>query len=95
MTSSSVNNPLVVEVSERERSQFKKNPFKSFKDDLNGALSFVPYDVLHVDDVRAYIPYNIEETDNEAILALYNQHLWDKNGNLKLKYVQLQRKGFM
>lgn len=82
-SSSYVDTPLVVEVSERERSQFNKTPFKSIEDDPNSAFSSVPYGVLHVDDVRAYIHYNIEETGNEEILALYNKHITDKDGNPK------------
>lgn len=74
-SSSSIDTPLVVEVSERERLQFKNNPFKSIEDDPNGAFASMPHGVLHVDDVRDYIHCNIEEIGNEAILSLYNNHL--------------------
>lgn len=89
MASSFVNTPLVLEVSRRERPQFKKHLVKLVEDDPNDAFSSVPYNVLHVDDVRAYIHCNIEETRKEAILSLYKKHLWDRDGSLKLKYTLL------
>lgn len=86
MASSSVDTPLVVEISEQERPQFKIHPFKYIEDDPNGFFSFVPYRVLHVDDVRAYIHYTIEETRSKEILTLYTEHIMDKVGNPKPKY---------
>lgn len=94
MVSSSVDTPLVVEVFERERPQFKRHPFKSVEDDPNCVFLSVPYGVLHVDDVRGYIHYSIEETENKYILTLYTNNIMDKVGNPKLKYAQLQRKCF-
>lgn len=73
MVSSSIDTPLVVEVSERERPQFKRHPFKYVEDDPNGAFLSVPYGFLHVDDVRAYTHYTIEKTGNKDILTLYTK----------------------
>ena len=53
--------PTICDVSERPRHKFKKNLYKFIKDDLYNALSTVPYGVLHVENVRAYIHYNYEE----------------------------------
>lgn len=61
---------LVVEIMDRARPKFKRNPYKSKEDDLNGAFSFVLYGVLHVEDIRAYIHCNIEELWNAKMLTL-------------------------
>lgn len=48
---SSMATPLVVEVKDRTSPIFKKHPYKSMEVDLVGAFSFIPHEVLHVDDV--------------------------------------------
>lgn len=59
-----------------------------------GYFSFILHEVLHIDDVQAYIHYEIEETDSEDILDLYTENIMDEIGNPKPKFAQLQRKGF-
>lgn len=86
--------PLVVEIKNRFWPFFMKHPFKSIEDDSEGAFSFVPYDVLHNKDIRAYIYYNLEELGNVDKLDLYNKHLADGLGNLKPEYKVLQEKNF-
>lgn len=86
--------PLVVEIKDRAHPVFKKHPFKSIEDDLEGAFSFVPYDMLHNEDIKAYIPCDLEDLGNSDMLDLYNKHLVDNLGNLKLEYKVSQDKGF-
>ncbi|XP_059066162.1 uncharacterized protein LOC131857518 [Cryptomeria japonica] len=83
--------PLVVEINDRVRLVFKKNPFKSVEDDPEGAFSSVPYDVLHNKDIRAYILCDLEEIGNVDMLDLYNKHLANGLGNLKPTYKVLQK----
>lgn len=80
---SGIATPLVVEIKDRARLIFKKHPFKFVEDDLEGAFSSVPYDVLHNEDVRAYIHCDLAELGNADMLTLYNKHLVDSLGNLK------------
>lgn len=92
---SSVVTPLVVKITERERMKFKKFPYKSMEDDLNGAFSSVLYGVLHVECIRAYIHCNIKDLVNAEMLSLYTKHMIDGMGNLKLDFKSLQNKGFI
>lgn len=48
-------NPIVFDVVERKRYIFKRHPFKSTFDDLEGAFSRTPMGVMHVEDICAYI----------------------------------------
>lgn len=93
-SSSSISTPLVVKIKDRARPVFKKHPFKFVEDDPKGAFSLVPYDVLHNEDIRAYIHCDLAELDNNDMLNLYNKHLVDSLENLKPKYKVLQDKGF-
>lgn len=83
---SGIATPLVVEIKDRARHVFKKHPFKFVEDDPKVAFSLVPYDVLHNEDFRGYIHYDIEDLGNADMLDLYNKHLADSLGNLKLEY---------
>lgn len=93
-SSSRISTPLVVEIKDRARPIFKKHPFKSIEDNPKGAFSSVPYDVLHNEYIRACIHFDLEELGNMDMLNLYNKHLADSLGNLKLEYKVLQEKGF-
>lgn len=73
-STSSISNPLVVKVKDMTHLVFKESPLKSIEDDLVGAFYFIPHGVLHIDDVRAYIHYEIEEIGLEDILDLYTDH---------------------
>lgn len=53
MALSSIDIPLVVQIYDQPRPQFKRCPFKFIEDDPNGAFSSMPYGVLHIHDVRA------------------------------------------
>lgn len=94
-SSSSVVTLLVVEITHRARLKFKKHPYKSMEDDLNSAFPFVPYRVLHVEYIRAYIHCNIEELGNIEMLSFYTKHMIDGMGNLKYDFRSLQDKGFI
>lgn len=83
---SDIATPLVVEIKDRAHPVFKKRPFKLIKDDPEGAFSSVPYDVLHNEDIRAYIHYDREELGNVDVLDLYNKNLAANLGILKPKY---------
>lgn len=93
-SASSIATPLVVEVKDNTHPVFKKHPYKSMEVDPIGTFSFILHGVLHVDDVRAYIHYEIEETSSEDILDFYIDSIMDEIGDPKPKFVQLQRKGF-
>lgn len=77
---------LVVEIKDRAPPVFKKCPFKSVEDNLEGAFSLVPYDVLHNEDVKAYIHYDLKELGNADMLDLYNKHLANDLRNLKFEF---------
>lgn len=47
--------PIVFDIAEKKRYVFKRHPFKSTLDDLKGAFSCTPMDVMHVEDICAYI----------------------------------------
>lgn len=47
--------PIVFDVVERKRYVFKKHPFKSTQDDLEGDFCHTPMGVMHVKDIMAYI----------------------------------------
>lgn len=94
MASTGVATPLVVDVIERARPNFKKHPFKLMEDDPNGEFSSIPYGVLHVEDIRVYSHCNIEELGNTQMLKLYTNHMIDEMGNLKPEFKMLEKKGF-
>lgn len=64
------------------------------EDDPRSAFSFVPYSVLHIEDIRVYIHYPIEELGRNHILNLYNNQLSAKSLMLKPKFQGLENKGF-
>lgn len=70
------------------------NTYKSMEDNLYGAFSSIPYGVLHVEDIRAYIHCNIEDLGNAEMLSLYTKHMIGDMGNLKLDFKSFQDKGF-
>lgn len=85
--------PLVVKIKDRSLPVFKKHPFKLFEDDLAGVFSSTPYNVLHNEDIRAYIHCDLEELRNADMLDLYNKHLVNGLGNLEPEYKELHDKG--
>lgn len=94
-STSSIYIPLVMEIKDRAKPVFKKHPSKSIQDDLEGAFSSIPYDVLHNEYIRVYIHCDLGELGNVDMLNLYNKHLADSLGNLKLEFKVLQDKGFL
>lgn len=94
MASFGIMTPLVVHVTERERPNFKKHPYKSMEDDPGGTFPSIPYGVFHVEDMRAYIHYNIEELESSQTMKLYTQHMIDGMGSLKPKFKLIEEKGF-
>lgn len=59
-------NPIAYDISERPQYKFKKHPFVLLEDDPLGTFSQVLSNVLHVEDVGAYIHYKFEIIgDNE------------------------------
>lgn len=85
--------PYLVDVTVRPHPEFKRHPFKSIETDPVRAPSGVPYGVLHVEDVRSYIHYKLEDL---GIFAIFDQYrlLCDKNGVLKEQYRRVTDKGF-
>lgn len=80
---------LVVEIKDKALTIFNKHHFKSVEDDLKGAFSSLPNGVLHNEDIRAYIHYDVEEFGSTDMLTLYNNHLMNNLENLKTKYQHL------
>lgn len=91
---SGISTPLVVDISKRARLVFKRHPFKSIQDAPEGEFSSVSYDVLHNEDIRAYIHCDVEELGNANMLTLYNKHLANLR-NLKSKHKILHDKGLV
>lgn len=89
MASSGMIAALVVDIVDRERPKFKKHPYKSMEDDPQRAFFTVPYGVLRVQDIRAYIHYNFEELGNAKMLKLYTKHIVYDMGNLKPDFISL------
>lgn len=85
---------LVIDVIDRERPNFKKHPYKLLEDDPSRAFSSVPYKLLHVEDIRAYIHSNIEELGSAPMMKLYTHHMICRMGSLKLEFKSIEEKGF-
>lgn len=83
---------LVVDITKRYCPKFKKYPFKSIEVDPLGAFSYIPYEVLHVKDIRAYIHTNLEETRGSQLSNLYSNHLLGGDYKIKLKFKVLEEK---
>lgn len=64
------------------------------EDDLKSAFSSVPHGVFHIEDIRVYTHYNIEELGSSHVLNLYNKHLIDINSKVKPEFLVLEEKGF-
>lgn len=60
-------NPTIYDVSERPRYKFKKYHYVSMEYDPLEAFSKVSHNVLHVEDVRAYIYYKFQNIRNNEI----------------------------
>lgn len=86
-SSSSIATLLVVEVKDITCPEFKKYPYKSMEVDPIGAFSSILHGILHVDDARACIHFQIEETSTEYILDLYINSIMDEISNPKLEFV--------
>lgn len=92
---SSIATSLVVEVKDKTHPVFKKHlttPWKMTQ--LEHFPSFHTKSVLHVDDVQAYIHYEIEETGSKDILDLLTDKSMDDIGSPMPKFAQLKKKGF-
>lgn len=90
MASSGIATPLVVDDIDRARPNFEKHLYKSIVDDLSNSFWSVPYRVLHVEDIRAYIHCNIEEIGISQMMKLYTQHMIDEMGSLKLEFKSIE-----
>lgn len=66
---------LVVYVKDIPHLKFKWHPFKSVENNPLGAFSSIPYSVLHIEDIRAYIHANIEDLGSSQLLNLYYNHI--------------------
>lgn len=85
--------PHIIDVSIRPQLEFKRHPQKLIETDPVEALSSVPYDVLHIEDITSYIHCKLEDL---GTLAIYNQYwkLCDKQGLLKDQFRRVADKGF-
>lgn len=85
--------PHFVDVTERPQLEFRRHPHKSIETDPAGALSSVPYGVLHVEDIRSYIHCKLEDLGTFAIFDQYRT-LCDKQGVIKDQFRRVTNKGF-
>lgn len=94
MAAYSTATPLVVDITERARPNFKIHIFISMENDSKGAFSLVPYGVLHIEDVRVYTHFLIKELGSSNLLNLYDNQFSDGSSMLKSKFQVLENKGF-
>lgn len=94
MAASGTATPLVVEITKRARPNFKNHPFISMEDDPKSAFPQVLYKFLHIEDIRVYMHYPIEESRSSQMLNLYNNQLSDKSSILKPEFQGLEDNGF-
>lgn len=66
--------PHLVDVTDRPHPEFKRHPFKSEQTNPTGALSGVPYGVLHVEDIRSFYHCKIEDLGVATIFYQYIKH---------------------
>lgn len=92
---SSVATLHVIDITKRVRLVLKRYPLKFVEDDPKGSFSLVSYGVLHNEDSRAYIHWNIKEPRNVDMLSMYTKHMMDGMRNLKLGFKSLEDKGFI
>lgn len=76
------------DVNEMTRYKFKRHPYKSMKEDPEGALSQTPHGVLHVEDIRAYIHSKMEIIGNAQIIRDLSDMMDD--GELKPEFAKLK-----
>lgn len=72
-SSSNFDTPLLVEIKDRPHLEFKKHHFKSLLDDPLGEFSSVFHGVLHIEDIRAYIHYDIEEIGSYEMSCIFTE----------------------
>lgn len=83
---------LVVDIKDRPHPKLKWHPFKSIKIKPLGAFSFVPYGVLHIKYIRAFIHVNIEELGISQFLNLYTNHIVGEDLCIKPEFKTLEEK---
>lgn len=86
--------PQVVDITKRNRYKFKKHPFVSMENDPEGAFSQTPFEVLHVEDIRAYIHYKFEFVGDLEIMKEMFEVLNDQ-GVLQLEFTNLDNCGLI
>lgn len=85
--------PHLVDVTDRPHPEFKRHPFKFEAIDRIKALSGVPYDVSHVEDVRSFYHYKLEDL-GIAVIFYHHKTLCDKNKVIKEQFKRVTEKGF-
>lgn len=80
-------------MTEREKPEYKRHPYKSEETDPIGALSSVPNGVLHVEDVRSF--YHCKQEDL-GVAIIYEQYrsLCNEQDRLKEQFISVVNKGF-
>lgn len=87
-------NPTVVEVKNHPRPIFKPCLHIATLYDFVGAFLHVLEGVINVEDVRAYIYFQIEDLGTSIIKIMYMNKLMGNFGKIKPKYKHIEELGF-
>lgn len=85
--------PHLVDVIDKPRLEFKRHSFKYVEADIIESLSGVPYGVLHIEDVRSFYHYKLEDLGTFVIFDQYRL-MCDKNGVVKEQFKKATKKSF-
>lgn len=89
-----MDNPHLVDVTKRPQPEFKRHPFKLEETDHVGVvLSSVPHGALHVEGVRSFYHYKLEDMDVAVIYEQYRS-LCNEHGSLQEQFRSVTNKGF-
>lgn len=81
--------PVVVKVSERPRSSYRKYSSKVFEDDSMGAFSSIPHGIMPTEDTRMMIRVKFEEYNHVKLIDLWEKELTGDNFGIKPKYLNV------
>lgn len=93
-TLADVATPIMVDIKDCPRPEFKQCPQITKVDDSISAFSKVLDGVLYVKDVRAYIHCTLEDLGSSEIKSMYLSTLLNKDGLIKPEFQILKDQGF-
>lgn len=80
---------MIFDFFDRSRYKFKRHLIKSCENDLKGAFLQTPYDMLHVEDIKAYIHCKYETIGDVKIYREIDEMI-DSDGNMKEEFKHLE-----